>query len=192
MNYSLLADEELVNLLIRKEDKLAFREIYTRYWKSIFLHAYRKTNSKEIAEELTQNLFLSLWERRKEIKVRSIHQWLFSAIKYGVINHYKSQIVHEKYVEYEKGLLNESNSSTEQITAYRELSQVIEKGISLLPAKTQMVFKMSRIENRPIKEIAKDLNISEKAVEYHITQSLKIMRVHLKDYLLVIAILFLI
>lgn len=192
MNYSLLADEELVNLLIRKEDKLAYREIYTRYWKSIFLHAYRKTNSKEIAEELTQNLFLSLWERRKEIKVKFIHQWLFSAIKYGVINHYKSQIVHEKYVEYEKGILNESNSSTEQITAYRELSQVIEKGISLLPAKTQMVFKMSRIENRSIKEIAKDLNISEKAVEYHITQSLKIMRVHLKDYLLVIAILFLI
>ena len=117
---------------------------------------------------------------------------MFSAIKYGVINHYKSQIVHEKYVEYEKGILNESNPSTEQITAYRELSQVIEKGISLLPAKTQMVFKMSRIENRSIKEIAKDLNISEKAVEYHITQSLKIMRVHLKDYLLVIAILFLI
>lgn len=183
MDYSLLPDEALVGLM-KHEDKGAFRVLYERYWKEILLAAYRKTGSKEIAEELTQNLFLNLWERRATVEIQHVRAWLFTAIKFSIINHYKSQIVHEKFVTYVQHTASDHAHTTEQTAIHRDLSQAIDKGIALLPEKTQQVFKLSRFENRSIKEIARDLNISEKAVEYHITQSLKRMRVHLKDYLL--------
>ncbi len=176
---------------LRKDRKDAFREIYLRYWNEVFLVAYRKVRHKALAQELAQNLFISLWERRLESDIKNLRSYLFSSLKYGIINHYKSQIVHEKYLSY----LNESSAvdtcSTEQSLLLRDLSEAIEKGISLLPSKTQEVFLLSRVENRSIKDIARALNISEKAVEYHVTRSLKAMRLHLKDYLLFILLLFL-
>jgi RNA polymerase sigma-70 factor (family 1) len=183
MNYALLQDLKLLDLM-KEHDHSAFREVYERYWKEVFLSAYKKIRSKEIAEELTQNLFVSLWEKRTENKIENLRSWLFGSIKYAIINYYKSQIVHEKYLHYIQGNIDERVHTTEQLTLLKDLSEAIEKGISLLPQKTQEVFKLSRMENRTVKEISKEMNISEKAVEYHITQSLKAMRLHLKDYLL--------
>jgi RNA polymerase sigma-70 factor (ECF subfamily) len=62
----------------------------------------------------------------------------------------------------------------------------IEKAIYQLPDKTQTVFKMSRFEEKSHKEIAVTLDLSEKSVEYHITQALKFLRVYLKDYLTIL------
>lgn len=182
MIYANLQDEQLLNLVTKHEDEVAFREIYNRYWKEVFWVAYRKVKSKEPAEELVQNLFLSLWERRREHAILNLQSWLFGAIKFSIINYYKVQMVHEKYVNYVQGNVHTATHTTEEITMLSDLSEAIEKGIELLPHKTGVVFRLSRFENRTVKEIAKDLDISEKAVEYHITQSLKIMRLHLKDY----------
>jgi len=184
MNYTLLPDEELLNLVKQHEDEAAFREVYNRYWREVFLTAYRKVKSRETAEELTQNLFLSIWQKRKEITILNLQPWLVGAVKYSVINYYKSQIVHEKYIKHIHITGQSSVSTTEQMTLQADLTDAIEKGVSLLPQKTQQVFKLSRFENRSVKEISRDLNISEKAVEYHITQSLKWMKVYLKDYLI--------
>jgi|GEM_PF-86716 len=182
MNYSLLLDEELVDLM-KKEDTDAYRMLYERYWKSIFFTAYRKLKDKEVAEELTQNLFLSLWEKRHEGNIRNFKPWLFTAIRFSVIAHYKSQMVHEKFVDYTKHSSAVLGNETDQPVIQNDLSEAIEKGIAMLPSKTQQVFKLSRFENCTVKEISNVLKISEKAVEYHITQSLKRMRVHLKDYI---------
>lgn len=184
MNYTLLPDEELLTLVKQHEDEAAFREVYNRYWREVFLVAYRKVKSRETAEELTQNLFLGIWEKRKEISILNLRPWLLGGVKYSVINYYKSQIVHEKYIKHIHITGQSSVSTTEQMTLQADLTDAIEKGVSLLPQKTQQVFKLSRFENRSVKEISRDLNISEKAVEYHITQSLKWMKVYLKDYLI--------
>src|SRR5688500_16144786 len=99
MNYALLQDLKLLYFM-KEHDHSAFREVYERYWKEVFLSAYKKIRSKEIAEELTQNLFVSLWEKRTENKIENLRSWLFGSIKYAIINYYKSQIVHEKYLHY--------------------------------------------------------------------------------------------
>jgi RNA polymerase sigma-70 factor (family 1) len=182
MTYKVLHDQELL-CFMKEHDHNAFQEIYQRYWKSVFQIAYKKVRCKEVAEELTQNLFLSLWEKRTVNSIQNLDSWLFGSIKYGIINYYKSQLVHEKYVNYVQGSSEGYAYSTEQLTLLRDLSEATEKGIALLPQKTQQVFKLSRIENRTVKEISQVLNISEKAVEYHITQSLKLLRVHLRNYL---------
>ena len=92
-------------------------------------------------------------------------------------------MVHEKFIDHARRGTSDVASDTDQPMIHSDLTQAIEKGIALLPEKTQQVFKLSRFENCTNKEISNAFNISEKAVEYHITQSLKQMRGHLKDYL---------
>lgn len=190
MEYSLLSDNSLVNLF-KNSDGLAFKEIYTRYWKNIYKNAYLKVHRKELAEELTQNLFLDLWKRREHIEINSLESYLFGSLKYSIINHYKSQLVKENYQNHLNAQPQLTTNSTDDRVLLRDLSNALNEGIALLPKKTGEVFKLSRIDNRSTKEISQELNISEKAVEYHITQSLKSMRFHLKEYLFILLILIL-
>ncbi|MDJ1496330.1 RNA polymerase sigma-70 factor [Cytophagaceae bacterium DM2B3-1] len=184
MNYSHLSDSELLELMKLQDDQDAFREVYKRHWRSVFLVAYKKLHDKELAEEFTQNLFVDVWEKRSENTIRQLPSYLFGALKFTIINYYKSQMVHEKYVSYKHGNNDSISHTTEELVMLADLSQAIEKGMALLPPKSREVFKLSRVEHFSVKEIASLLNISEKAVEYHITQSLKQIRVHLKDYIL--------
>lgn len=182
MKYNSLSDNSLVDLL-KANDGLAFKEIYTRYWVGIYKAAYIKVYHKELAEELTQNLFTDLWRRRESVSINSLDCYLFGSLKYSIINHYKSQLVKEKYQDHLNAQQLNITSSTDDLALVNDLSKALNQGISLLPKKTGEVFRLSRIDNRSTKEISQQLNISEKAVEYHITQSLKSMRFHLKEYL---------
>jgi DNA-directed RNA polymerase specialized sigma24 family protein len=62
-DYRLLTDEILIKLL-KADDQPALKEIYNRYWKSLFLSALQKVRSREVAEELVENLLISLWNKR--------------------------------------------------------------------------------------------------------------------------------
>jgi RNA polymerase sigma-70 factor (family 1) len=183
MDYKLLSDDELI-VLFKGSCERAFKEIYLRYWQQVYRVAYRKVHHKELAEELTQNLFVELWRRRETVAVQSLGAYLFGSLRYSIINHYKSLLVQENYQNYIKasnnfGVVN----NTDYLLMLNELSDALAKGIALLPKKTAEVFRMSRMEHRSVKDISKQLNISEKAVEYHITQSLKYIRFYLKEYL---------
>ena len=183
MEYRLLADEMLVKLL-RAGDEEALREIYTRYWKPCYLHALRKIRSKEAAEELVQNLFVGLWERKLETPVVHLEAFLFSALKYQVISYIRKSIVRERHLHVTRQQDADPRATEAETTLLlHELSEAIEAAIVQLPEKTRVIFRLSRFEHRSNKEISRSMEISEKAVEYHITQSLKLLRVHLKDFI---------
>lgn len=185
MKYQPLTDSSLINLL-KEGDERAFKEIYLRYWKDIYKTACVKIHHKELAEEFTQNLFVDLWKRRQTIYIESLSGYLFGSLKYSIINHYKSQLVKQKYQDHLSAQPLRSTNNTDELVLLRDLSNALDEGIALLPKKTAQVFKLSRIENRSTKEISRELNISEKSVEYHITQSIKAMRFHLKEHLIYI------
>lgn len=186
MEYCYSTDAELLTK-IKENDHQAFKEIYKRYWKVCFLQLFKKSNSKELAEELTQNIFISLWERRQTVDISNLSAYLMSSVRFSFINYLKNILQFDQYAAYKKTHSEIGANSLEEQLAVRELSISIEKGINLLPRKTREVFVLSRFEYNSVKEIAQKLKISEKAVEYHITQSLKTMRLALKDYLIIIA-----
>jgi RNA polymerase sigma-70 factor (ECF subfamily) len=100
-----------------------------------------------------------------------------------VIDYIRSKIIHEKYYQAVREQQQPENSSESRLLLH-ELTIAIDNAIKKLPQKTQEIFRLSRYEKRSIKEIAQYMNLSEKAVEYHMTQSLKFMRVHLKDFII--------
>jgi RNA polymerase sigma-70 factor (family 1) len=170
-----LTDEQLV-IQLHKSDKLAFEEIYDRYWYKLFCICYHQLGSKEEAEELVHDIFESLWFRRGETRIRNLNTYLVISIKYRITNFLKSQITWRKYREYM--ILNkiQETYSTEEIVRFSDLSKAVDAVMSRLPEKTSRVFQLSRFENQSVRDIAEELHISEKAVEYHITKSLKALK----------------
>lgn len=182
MVYDLLSDDILVKLL-RADDEEALRNIYLRYWKTLYLCVLKKVRAGNIAEELVQNVFVSLWEKRRESSIRMLGPYLQTAVKFQAINYIKSNILHKSIIDsLAANTKNEENTSASALLT-RELTEAIDHGIRLLPEKTQLVFRLSRMENRSNSEISQSLHISEKAVEYHITQSLRLLRFELKEFM---------
>lgn len=173
-------------LRLRAGDAKAYETIYNRYAKDLIKLASFKTSDKNVAEELVQNIFLSLWENREKLQVTDGKNYLFGALKFAVINHYRSLGVHHKYeTAIQAKPIDEHNEILEHLEE-KELDREIKSAISLLPNKTQEIFKLSRYEHQSNREISQLLNISEKTVEYHITQSLKLLRIHLQKNILTI------
>ncbi len=177
------SEEETVRAL-NEGDEAAFLKIYELYWYKMYLIAYRRLGKKEIAEELTQDLFLKLWEKRNTLKPQKIDNYLCVAIKNAVIDHIHSALVANRYVDFHKAYGESTSRQTQDTVEFDDLSHAIEKGLSNLPPKTQEVFKLSRLNSWAPDKIAKHLNLSEKTVGYHLTKSLKFMRTYLREYLL--------
>ncbi len=183
MDYRLLADQLLIKLL-RANDEEALRMIYVRYWRPLFLSVVKKIRVREIAEELVQNVFVSLWEKRHSTHVQELGPYLHTAVKYQAINYIKSNILHKAHAKsMALQVVTEENYSASSLLIH-ELTNAIDNAIQHLPQKTQLVFRLSRFENRSVSEISAFLNISEKAVEYHITRSIKFLRFQLKDFII--------
>jgi RNA polymerase sigma-70 factor (family 1) len=178
-------NEEETLKALRDGDEEAFLRIYEAHWYRIFLIAYRRLGKKDIAEELTQDLFLKLWEKRQSLKPQKIGSYLAVSIRHAVIDHIHSGLVANKYLDFYKTYAELSSKDTQDTVEFDDLSEAMEKGLSKLSPKTQEVFKLSRLNHWSSEKIAKHLNLSEKTVGYHLTKSLKFMRTYLREYLLV-------
>lgn len=179
MNYDTFSDQQLATLLCKGERE-AFRQVYLRYWKRLYQIAERKV-PKEIAEEIVQDIFVRLWSKR-ETPIQNLQYYLFSAVKYGILNHIKKQIIENKHIEYKLHVSKNNENTTDYDLLLAELQAAITQALTLLPQKTQQIFSLSRFDFLSHQEIAIQLNISEKAIEYHITQALKVLRVQLKNF----------
>ncbi len=183
-----MQDSELTNEILlsklKESDHKAFEEIYRRFWRSSFRQLYAKSGDQELSEELTQKIFVSLWERRADLQIQYLPAYFAAAAKFSFINHLKSRIKVERFmhITQSEDELQQQNNSLDTLAA-KELMEQLYNGLERLSPKTRQIFLMSRIEFQPIKKIALALHLSEKAVEYHITKSLKTLRIVLRDYL---------
>jgi RNA polymerase sigma-70 factor (family 1) len=184
LNLSKLTDKELVEL-VRQNNPIAFKEIYDRYWKKLFSEAYKRLKSKEIAEEIVQDLFTRLWIKRHTLVIKSeLSAYFRVSIAYFVIDQYRKNIIKERYRNNFKIITPNWNNSTEEEILLRDLNNTIALKVSQLPDKCRHVYELSRVEHKSNKEIAQSLGISKKTVENHLTKALKALQLELLHCLL--------
>lgn len=183
-DYGTLSDALLVKLL-RADDEEAFQEIYHRYWHVLFVVARRKLHSHEDAEEVVQELFVGIWSRRAEAQIEDLKKYLFSSVKYRILNSIKSKLVRKEYetLNIAGHELDSTHQQTDEELAYHDLCDSIEAGLSQLPDKTQRIFRLNRLDSKSVREISALLEIPERTVEYHIAKALRALRLHLREYI---------
>jgi RNA polymerase sigma-70 factor (family 1) len=180
-------DEELVSGL-KEGQRDAFEVIFRRYWYGLYKSVYARIKSHEEAEEIVQDLFSTIWDKRDSLVIPHLANYLFAASRKRVLNHIRSGAVREKYAAYYLHCTTEEKSMTEETLEYNELSQAVEEIMSRLPEKTQQVFRLSRLEGYSIPELSEYLKLPKRTIGYHLTKSLKEVRMHLKDFILFLAI----
>jgi RNA polymerase sigma-70 factor (ECF subfamily) len=181
MSHQLLADELLVRLL-KISDSQAFEAIYLRHWKKVYQLALSKVRHPETAEDITQQVFVSLWDRRLESEISSLEAYLATAVKYRCISHFESRYFRSTVSGLDSAEVC-ADTATEDSLFHGDLTRAVDRALERLPAKTREVFQLRKLHNYSVREIAGRLGISEKAVEYHITQSIKVMKHELREYL---------
>ena len=174
------SDEALLKLL-RQDGLEAFEEIYRRYWKKLYSMSYKRVQSREISEELVQDIFTSLWVAKDNTSIENLSGYLFSAIKYKVINHFARELSRKSYNERQLAVVKEDNSTEEKVLL-DDLEGALQEAIGKLPAKRQQIFKLHRQENMSIKQVASQLGISEKTVENQYGKAMKMLKLNLKHF----------
>lgn len=169
-------DQQLLDL-IRTDDREAFTELYNRYWDKTFAVALHRLGDEHEAEEVVQEVFLSIWQRRASIELtHSVATYLSVAIKYKVINHLAKQ--HRRQLQLNEITIAtaETDDTTNNWLNEKELRRQLDYSINQLPEKCRIVFLLSREENKTYAEIAAELNISQKTVEAHMSKALRDLR----------------
>lgn len=179
-------DEEFLFASIRKGDKEAFAELFNRYWNTAFFIAYQKLRDQGAAEKVVQDLFISLWNKRESLAIHNFSSYLYACVKNKCLNYIESKIIEKKHWDYYKQFIPQADYETEKMVSYNTLLEAINTSMESLPKKTRRVFQLNRLEGRSVSEIANALNLSEKAIEYHLARSLKHLRMHLKDFTLLL------
>jgi RNA polymerase sigma-70 factor, ECF subfamily len=184
---------------VRQNDMIAFETLFKKLYPRLKDFAQKVVKDIDIAEDIVQEVFIKVWEKRKQIDAVNIEAFFFKVLRNQCITHIK----HLKVIENLKVKVNVLWEAEELyridfirnepfILVERELEQEIESTLNELPERCREVFILSRIDGLKNREIAEKLRINIKNVERHITRALKTFRLQFGDKLPVYLILLII
>lgn len=167
---------------IKRDDNGAYEMVFREYYRPMTAYAFRFLGNLADSESIVQDVFLRLWQKRKEIMITSsLQNYLFRSVK----NHCINYIEHEKIKSgYQSMVIRNEADRSEYSEFFLEfgLKKKIEAAIALLPEKRQEIFRLAREDGLKYREIAERLEISVKTVETQMTLALRQLRESLKEY----------
>ncbi len=159
---------------------------FERLFKTHFVHlcnfAYQFVKDRDAAKDITQKVYINLWENRAKIDLKQAPKsYLFTSVRNRSINYLRD---HKKYRSkvLDLDIHDLDKSMEEEELDLEELRSKIAAALETLPTKCRQVFEMSRYQEMKYKDIAEELDISQKTVEAHMSRALKGLRELLKDY----------
>jgi RNA polymerase sigma-70 factor (family 1) len=184
-----LSDNELWQA-IKLDDKKAFDILFERYWSAMYTSAYNYLRDSELSAEIVHDVFLNIWQKRKEFQIISLKNYLTSSTRYQVYKCLKerkaSSIVYVENYNDEICVQQENEGEGKLNAIYLENS--IQDYLLQLPKRCREIFLLSRMQHMTNDEIAAHFSISRRTVENQITAALKFLRSHLKEIAILCAI----
>lgn len=176
---------------VQQNNEHAFEAIFRKHFTPLCNYAIGLIGNKSIAEDITEDCFLKLWQQRNTITIdTSLKAYLYRFVRNRCINFMEHEVVQDKYLKRKRYLLYDKElaepvyeGSPFQNLVSRELEKEIEKSLQSLPEHCRQIFEMNRFEGLKYREIAKKLNISITTVKTQMNRALTKLRMQLKDYL---------
>ncbi len=168
---------------IKQGDKELFGVLFKSFYSPLTRYAATVTKDFDIAEEVVQEFFGSLWQNRQNLNITySVKGYLYKSVHNRSLRYLSHKKVAEKYASSIMALSVESEEPVAEAIYYSELEAAVEKVLDVLPGRSARVFKMNRFEGKRYSDIAEELSISVKTVEADMGKALKAFREALGDY----------
>lgn len=174
-------------------DKSAsFEDIYLTYFSKMKYFAKEYVVSDGEAENIVQDVFLELWEKREALTMHTnLIAFLFTAIKNRCLNYLRHKMIvqdtasqlQEEYLLTLRMNLNSLEAFDQNLFSEQDIEKIITRALNSLPEKCREIFIMNKIEGKKQKDIAAELNISINTIETQMGIAYKKLRVELKDYI---------
>lgn len=172
-----------------KADHLAaFEEIYSRYWKRLFIFSHNIIRDRSICENIVQDIFTSFYLNRKTSTIDNLNAYLYQATKFQVIKYLRKDQLNRDHVDRINSIT--FSNETEERLNLKELESSIKDAMDELPTRCREVFYLSRYEDLSHKQIANKMGISIQTVKNQITSALSHLRARLSNNSILMVILF--
>jgi RNA polymerase sigma-70 factor (family 1) len=167
---------------LRKGKHDCFRLLFERYSAPLYHFSLSYLKSKEAAEDVVQDVFIKIWYKRKEIKTGNSFQAYLFTIGLNVIRKHFQKLDRANQAKHDILIsLYENGGNWEEENNYQEKLERLESLIYKMPERRRDIFLKRKIEGKSLREIAGELDISSKTVEYHITEAMKFLNKRLKN-----------
>lgn len=169
--------------LLSPGSTIQFEQVFKEHFRALHAYAYTIVSEDDMAEEIVQNVFCKMWERRDRIEItQSVKAYLYKSVYHESINYLRHLKKKRAYQAHAVHVMENSNNASEK-TTLRELELKLEQALKELPERCRTIFQMSRFESLKYQEIADQLGLSIKTVENQMGKALKILRLKLVDFL---------
>ncbi|MBU2916161.1 RNA polymerase sigma-70 factor [Reichenbachiella agariperforans] len=171
--------EEDILAKIGNDDRAAFEQVFRNYYTELSRFCLKYVRDEFAAEELVQEVFINIWERRHTLSVNtSVKAYLYTAVRNRSFNYLKLQMPKELRKVDVEGVVDLSDvaENREEAWVMDELRVYVQQAIDTLPPKCQTIFNLSRNAGMTYKEIAEELDLSVKTVENQIGHALRKLR----------------
>ena len=176
---------------LAKGDASAFGTIFEFYKKRVFSVAFKMLKSETDAEEIVQDVFLSIWLAKGRLAdIHDPEAYLFTITYNTIYTHLKKVSSNQKLLNALLSHLTEIQNTTEETIAANETQKLIHDAILLLPPQQRMVYELSKQEGLSYDEIAERMHIARNTVRNHLAEAMKAVRAFLKKTALFLIVFF--
>jgi RNA polymerase sigma-70 factor (family 1) len=178
-------DEGYLLTKLADGDALAFDELFHLYWDHVYSAALIMTKSTAIADDLAQEVFISVWKQRDQMGVmRNFKGYLYTNVKFMVHKKLRRIKVEEAYKNFlvTKHASNLLKPEQEESFDLKQLLATLEHGIAQLPAQQQCAFRLSREQGLSHEQISEVMGVSKKTVKDYIVRAIAYLRPYLRQY----------
>lgn len=169
--------------MIRENDHDAFRELYARHQEQLREQACSKTGSVADADDIIQELFIHLWEKRHSLQITgTVAGYLYVALRNRIINYYHSLLTRSSHIQAHTQVQPYTVDDGQVVLALKELRAQVDEALEVMPEKMRAVYLKSREEGLTAPVIATELSLSEQTVRNQISNALKRLKAKIDAY----------
>ncbi len=167
---------------IKCGEKLAFKQLYEKYAPRIYRFSRSYLKNESDSEELVQNVFVKIWEKRDALDTsHNIKAFVFKIAVNTVYDFIRRKNIEHAFADYARLNFKTDENFTWHAVIYDEMVQNLQDLVAQLPEQQQKIFQLSKMEGLPNEEIANRLQLSKRTVENHLYRALLFLKAHLKS-----------